>query len=320
MRVYEHTRITEVQDGKPVEAKTDGGFTIRAGAVFCATHVPLNTLLVQSKLAHYQSYAVAFAETPMADGLFWDTADPYHYIRGATIDGREYLIVGGEDHKTGEESNTGKPSFRWSGQVVESIDGLPYIGRNAASKNVYIATGFGGNGITYGTIAALIVSDTIRGMRNVYAPLYQATRVNPHAVGAFLTENRGIPRHLIGDRLLPAEAKSTAEVGYDEARLMKLDGKRVGVYRDGEGRLHAVSATCPHMGCIVHFNDAERTWDCPCHGSRFNVDGKVLDGPAVQPLAAHRIEHDVCAPSRRTVVRHNGRSENVELGEAGALR
>jgi glycine/D-amino acid oxidase-like deaminating enzyme/nitrite reductase/ring-hydroxylating ferredoxin subunit len=300
-QVFEHTRIVEIKDGEPVEARTDSGQLVRARAVFCATHSPLNMFLLHSKLGHYQSYVTAYADVPLAPALFWDTASPYHYLRAASIGGREHLVVGGEDHKTGEEHHTElcfdrltryagerfgarRPDYQWSAQVIESVDGLPFIGRNSASKHVYVATGFSGSGMTYGTIAALLVSDLILDLPNPSVELFRATRVKPSAIGAIFAENGGIPLHLVGDRLARAEVRSVDEIGLDEGRIMKVHGHRLAVYRDRQARLHAVSAVCTHMGCVVKFNEAERTWDCPCHGSRFSVEGEVLDGPALLPL------------------------------------
>lgn len=302
VRVFENTRAVEVLDNEPVEVRTDGGFWVRASAAFCATHVPLNRILLHTKLGHYQSYVAAFRGRSIDDALYWDTADPYHYLRMATIRGERFLVVGGEDHKTGTEDHTAisferllvyarerfgtdRPEHHWSAQVVEPIDGLPYIGRNAASKHVYTATGFSGNGITFGTFAALLVSDLILGIDNPWVDLFHATRVTASALGAFLKENKDIPAHLVGDRFAPPEVTSLDQIERDQGRTMKVDGQHLAVYRDGCGVVHAVSAVCTHMGCLVKFNEAERTWDCPCHGSRFGVDGRVIDGPAVTDLA-----------------------------------
>lgn len=302
VRIFENTRVVEVLDDQPVEVRTDAGCWVRAQAALCATHVPLNKILLHTKLGHYQSYVVAFKADRIGDALYWDTGAPYHYLRVASIRGERYLVVGGEDHKVGTEAHTAiaferllaycrerfgtdRPAHHWSAQVIEPIDGLPYIGRNAASRHVFTATGFSGTGITFGTFAALLVSDLILGVENPRAALFDATRITASSVGRFVHENKDVPAHLLGDRLKPADVASPSLIERDQGRLLKVDGEHVAAYRDGFGTLHTVSAACPHMGCLVQFNEAERSWDCPCHGSRFGVDGRVIDGPAVRDLA-----------------------------------
>lgn len=313
VKIYEHSRAVDLTDGEPCEVLLESGAKVTAAAIVCATHVPLNRLFLHTKLVHKQSYVVAFKGLPVEEALYFDTCDPYHYLRAATLAGEDYLIIGGEDHKTGTEDHTQisferllvwarerfgteRPDFHWSAQVVESIDGLPYLGRNSATKHVYVLTGFGGNGFTFGTVGALLVSDLILGKESPWADLYAATRVKASAVGAFVRENKDVPVHLIGDRLERPEVSSVDQIECDQGRTLKQRGERLAVYRDRAGALHSVSAVCTHMGCLVHFNEAERSWDCPCHGSRFDVDGGVLDGPALQPLAPVVLdEHDAAA-------------------------
>ena len=311
--VFEHTRAAAIEHGDPVTIITDGGRRVWARAVFCATHTPLNRLSLQLSLAHYQSYAAAYPGLAIPDALYWDTADPYHYLRAATIDGVPYLIVGGEDHKTGTEEHTeiaferlflyarqrfgtDRPAFRWSAQVVEPADGLPYIGRNPGSQNVYVATGFAGNGMTFGTFGALLVSDLVLGHDNEWRDLFDPRRIKLSSLGRIIREQKDVPVHLIGDRVAPPEARSTDEIEPDQGRLMKVRGERLAVYRDPRGALHVRSAVCTHMKCIVKFNAAERSWDCGCHGSRFGVDGAVLDGPAMSPLPERHLD-DVSVPA-----------------------
>jgi Rieske Fe-S protein len=184
-----------------------------------------------------------------------------------------------------------QPSHRWSAQVEEPVDGLPFIGRNSMSEHVYVATGFAGNGTTYGTIAAMIVSDLVNNRPNAWADLYAATRVKPiSSAGTFASENVDFPMHLVSDRLHPPEAKSPIDILPGQGKTVRVRGERLAVYRDPQGSLHAVSSVCTHLGCLVKFNNAEKTWDCPCHGSRFGIDGTVLDGPATRPLAKKSIE------------------------------
>jgi len=306
--IFEGTRVTAVEDGETCHVHTEDGATVRARAVFIATHAPtVNRLFLQTKIAAYRSYAVACPGVKLHDGLFWDMDDPYHYFSSFNVDGVDYLVAGGEDHKTGKvgaellaaESLRGyvrehfmiapPPIFEWSAQVEEPVDGLPFIGKNSASKNVYVATGFSGNGITFGTLAAMIVADAIRDAQNselgVAAKTFAATRIGAISyLAAYLQENVDYPLHLLKDRFSAAEAPSVDAIASDEGKVLRVEGRRLAVYRDVRGDLHAVSAICTHLGCVVHFNRAERSWDCPCHGSRFDVDGKVLDGPAAKNL------------------------------------
>ena len=195
-QIYEDSRVTTVEDGEPCTVHLEHGPTIRAKKVFVATHAPLNRVFLQTKVAAYRSYVLAFPNAPAIDGLFWDTADPYHYFSTFAVDGVPYLVLGGEDHKTGTAEATDErfvalhawtkqrftveaPTYRWSAQVEEPVDGLPFIGRNSLSEHVYVATGFSGNGTTFGTIAAMIVTDLVNGRANPWAELYAATRIKP---------------------------------------------------------------------------------------------------------------------------------------------
>jgi nitrite reductase/ring-hydroxylating ferredoxin subunit len=239
-------------------------------------------------------------------GLFWDTLDAYHYVRTQSLDEhQEALIVGGEDHKTGTETETEECYFRldeytrarftidgvgyrWSGQIIEPVDGLPYIGRNAMSSHLHVATGYSGNGMTFGVLAGMMLADQILGRANKYADLYAATRITPLASAAdYLTENIDFPRYLLADRLTSADAESGSpeELGRGDGGLFSIGGQKYAVCRDTEGRLRAVSPVCTHLACDVRWNSAERTWDCPCHGSRFSPDGRVINGPATADLS-----------------------------------
>jgi nitrite reductase/ring-hydroxylating ferredoxin subunit len=210
------------------------------------------------------------------------------------------MIVGGEDHRVGEEEDTEgcfqrlleytrehfgdvQERYRWSGQVIEPHGGLPLIG---GKENVYISTGYAGQGMTFGTVGAMIVADLITGIDNPWASVFDLDRVRPHMTAReFLTENLHFPAHLAKDKLsLDVEGKSFDEVQNGEGKIVKVDGKKIAAFRDDAGALHCLSPVCTHMGCDVAFNDAEKTWDCPCHGSRFTTEGEVLNGPAREPL------------------------------------
>jgi glycine/D-amino acid oxidase-like deaminating enzyme/nitrite reductase/ring-hydroxylating ferredoxin subunit len=301
--VFEESMVVDVKPGEPSRVLLEHGPSILADDVILATHAPPTKTTFQTKIAQYRSYVVAAPTTQPLDALFWDTQDPYHYIRSALIGGTPHLIIGGEDHKTGQDPDGGygapferleayarrlgvEVTSRWSAQVVEPVDGLPYIGQPSRSERIYVATGYSGNGTTFGTIAAMILSDQLLGRSNAYAELYRATRFKPLAsIPPLVEENVDFPLHLLRDRLHGSSKVSPTRIENGQAAVLEVDGERVACYRDDQGRLHAVSAICTHFGCQVAFNPSERTWDCPCHGSRFGVDGAVLDGPATKRLA-----------------------------------
>jgi glycine/D-amino acid oxidase-like deaminating enzyme/nitrite reductase/ring-hydroxylating ferredoxin subunit len=303
VKIFERTHVTSVKDGEPCIVTSEGG-TVRARTVFMATNVPVSGFtLVHTKQAAYRTYAMAFEAKPgHPDGLFWDTADPYHYTRWQETAEGDFLIVGGFDHRVGEEEDTEgcfeqleayvrdlygphEVRYRWSGQVVEPHGGLPMIG---GTGNLYISTGYSGQGMTCGTAGAMIVADLISGVDNPWAKVFDHKRVHAHMTAReFITENAHFPAHLAEDRLTSrgVEGKATDVVKAGEGKILSLDGKKVAAYRDDAGRLHCVSSICTHMKCDVAWNPAEVTWDCPCHGSRFTPDGEVLNGPAHEPLA-----------------------------------
>jgi Rieske Fe-S protein len=244
--------------------------------------------------------------------------EPYHYTRTQETELGTFLIVGGEDHKTGSSDNTEAAheklekyarahfgvdafTYRWSGQIIEPADGLPFIGRNSGSRHVYVATGFSGTGMSFGTLSGMILADTVLGRPNRWAHLYTATRVKPLAQAArYLTENVDFPTHLASDRLRRGDADRIEAIQPGEGRLVRSGGKMLAVYREQGGKLHCRSAVCTHLGCYVRWNGAEGTWDCPCHGSRFDVDGEVLNGPAISGLEPASPERDAKAPPAQT--------------------
>jgi glycine/D-amino acid oxidase-like deaminating enzyme/nitrite reductase/ring-hydroxylating ferredoxin subunit len=309
--IYEHSGADEFYRS-PLCVKANG-HVVRCRDIAIATHNPLIGLadaatatVFQTKLALYTSYVVA-AHVPrgsVPDALFWDTADPYQYMRLDSRSERDLVILGGEDHKTGQVSDTNacyerleralaervagaSPAYRWSGQVIETPDGLPYIGRMADHQ--YAATGFAGNGMTFGTVAALVIADAIQGRRNPWAGLFHPSRsALRHGLWDYLKENADYPYYMIRDRFAGAESRSFRSIKRGEGKIVDDRGTKVAVYRDETGALSILSATCTHMGCLVGWNAAERTWDCPCHGSRFKPTGEVISGPAQSPLPPGR--------------------------------
>ncbi|MGC3967733.1 MAG: FAD-dependent oxidoreductase [Pirellulales bacterium] len=238
----------------------------------------------------------------LPDASYWDTSEPYYYLRVDHRGRNDYVIFGGEDHKTGQANDTekcfanleralrklipeAKPDRRWSGQVIETNDGLPYIGPSAPHQ--YVATGFSGNGMTFGTVAGMMVRDAIAGRNNPWSKLFSVDRKKLRGgLWDYLVENVDYPYYFVKDRLSRAEGSSTRSVKRGGGKLLDIGGERVACARDEQGKLHERSAYCTHLGCLVRWNSAEKTWDCPCHGSRFKPTGEVIAGPAETPLEA----------------------------------
>jgi glycine/D-amino acid oxidase-like deaminating enzyme/nitrite reductase/ring-hydroxylating ferredoxin subunit len=304
-RIFGRTHVTAVEAGPPARVATEANRLVSADFVVCATNTPMiDWLLIHSKQAAYRTYAIgAPLSGTVPPALYWDTADPYHYVRLAG----DILVVGGEDHKTGQEDDSadrfgrlegwtrdrfpiGTVEFRWSGQVMEPVDGLGYIGRNPGDKgHVFVATGDSGHGMTHGTIAGILITDLIMGRANPWEKLYDPSRKSLRSAKEYLKENLNVARQY-ADYVTPGEVGSVDEIRPGQGAVMREGLKKFAVYRDDAGALHRASAVCPHLGCIVHWNSLERTWDCPCHGSRFGVDGRVLNGPAVGGLEMSRVE------------------------------
>jgi glycine/D-amino acid oxidase-like deaminating enzyme/nitrite reductase/ring-hydroxylating ferredoxin subunit len=306
-RIYEHSAADEFCD-EPRAVKV-GAHTVRYEDVVIATHNPLVGLaglagatLFQTKLALYTSYVIA-GRTPsgvLADALWWDTGDPYHYLRVEPHRDFDVVIFGGEDHKTGQQDDTVncyrrleerlaaivpqvELTHRWSGQVIETPDGLPYIGQSADHQ--YSATGYSGNGLTFGTLAGIMISDAILGRSNPWTELFEPSRkALTRGLWDYVKENVDYPYYMIRDRFAGPDAQSLRAVKRGQGRVIERQGAKVAAYRDQEGQVTLRSAICTHMGCTVGWNTAERTWDCPCHGSRFKQTGEVISGPAEAPL------------------------------------
>jgi glycine/D-amino acid oxidase-like deaminating enzyme/nitrite reductase/ring-hydroxylating ferredoxin subunit len=308
-RLWEHSPAQSVDDGRPCEVRTPAG-TLRAGHVVVATGPPvLDRGLYFARTHPERSYALAF-ETPGAppEGMFLSTERPAHTIRAHDLGDRELLILGGESHKVGQGGDTAvryrrliawarenfgaqSPRYRWSTQDNMPIDGLPYIGRLwPFSGRLLVATGYRKWGLAQAAVAADILGDAVLGRESQWADLYDPGRTEVLAGATdFLKENVNVALHFFADRLTRrARASTPLEPG--EGRVVSVKGRQVAVSRDEDGRTHAVSARCTHLGCIVAWNSAERSWDCPCHGSRFARDGTVLMGPAVTPLAPRQLD------------------------------
>lgn len=307
--IFENCPVESVdkKDGL-LHVKTGQG-TVQAKALVYATHIPPGINLLHFRNAPYRSYAIAVTlnEGVYPNALAYDMFDPYHYYRTQNIDGTNYLIIGGEDHKTAHEENTdacferliaharavfdvAAVTHRWSSQYFEPADGLAYIGHLPGNPdNVYVATGFGGNGITYSHIAAITLTDLITTGRSEYADLFKPSRVKPVAgFEAFVKENADVVSQFVGKRIGADKIAELADIAPGEGRVVKYEGNHIAVYKDETGKLYALNPVCTHAKCIVGWNGAEKTWDCPCHGARYNLNGEVLTGPARKGL--ERIE------------------------------
>jgi glycine/D-amino acid oxidase-like deaminating enzyme/nitrite reductase/ring-hydroxylating ferredoxin subunit len=277
---------------------------IKAKQVVYATHIPPGINILHFRNAPYRSYAAAFSlkSKNYPHGLLYDMKEPYNYFRTQIINGEEYLIGGGFDHKTGHNENTeqvfreleaflhkyfdiGAIYYKWSSQYFNSADGLPYTGILPGHENIYTATGFCGNGITLGSISGRVLSDLIIKNENPYKELFAPSRVKPIAgFKEFVKENADVISNFIGMRFSYEKVKQLAELAPGEAVLADWEDKKMALYKDENGKIHAVDPVCPHAKCLVAWNSAEKSWDCPCHGSRFAGNGALLTGPSSSGL------------------------------------
>ncbi len=304
-RIIQNCRVTDIQKENEETMVITSSGKIKAKQVLYATHIPPGVNLLHFRCAPYRSYAMAVVlkDDNYPDSLIYDLDDPYHYYRTHQLNEKEYLIAGGEDHKTAHEENTLKcfaqleshvrkyfdvesVAFHWSSQYFEPADGLPYIGHLPGNpENIYVATGFGGNGIIYGTASALILSDLICNGKSDYKDLFNPNRVKPVAgFENFMKEAADVVGELIGKRFSIKKIEGASELAKGEAKVVKYENNTVALYKDESGKLFAVNPSCPHINCVVAWNNAERSWDCPCHGSRFSFSGELLTAPARKNL------------------------------------
>ncbi|NJK88503.1 MAG: FAD-dependent oxidoreductase [Myxococcales bacterium] len=302
-RIFENSRVHEVEDHRVATAEGE----VVASHVVLATHTPLGINPVQVEIPPSRSYVMAMRiEQSIEDALYWDTATPYNYLRLYERDGVEWAILGGFDHRTGEGdedqayvglSKHARERFRvlemgpmWSSQLYEPADWLPFIGKSLGAHGAYVACGFSGDGIVWGSVAGKIIADEISGAEHGYGLSFSPRRLSGDAVGKLAEEAKHAAKRLVGDRFTKVDAGTPEDLQPGRGGIFGRLSK-VAAYRDHEGRLHRFSATCPHMKCIVRFNEAERSFDCPCHGSRFGTDGRVLSGPALSGLEPDSTEN-----------------------------
>jgi glycine/D-amino acid oxidase-like deaminating enzyme/nitrite reductase/ring-hydroxylating ferredoxin subunit len=304
-KIFVHTEVKTVEGGKPARVTTARGFQVVAASLVVAANSPFNDrFTMQTKMASYRTYVVALPvpEEAVRPALYWDTQSPYHYVRFTRFEGRPVALIGGEDHRTGQDTEknhfaelahwakktfrfTGLPVATWSGQVLEPHDGLAYIGPNPGDEeNVYIVTGDSGHGLTHGSLAGLLIRDLILRRNNSWANLYDPARLSLRSLPAFLKEalNSTTP---YSDWLSPGDVNSVQDIPRGEGAVVRDGLQKIAAFKDSLGRLQLCSAACPHLNGIVRWNSAEKTWDCPCHGSRFDRSGKVINGPAQTGLA-----------------------------------
>lgn len=312
-KIYTRTKATDIT----ASGAKANGFQVDAKHIVVATNTPINDIVtMHTKQAPYRTYVIAGrvkkGSVPFA--LWWDTGNheskwpsyPYRYVRMETLnDEYDLMIIGGEDHKTGqadaedlsEEMRYEKleawarlhfPQLqdivhKWSGQVMEPVDCLGFIGKNPGDENIYIITGDSGNGMTHGTLGGLIVSDLITGKKNPYTEIYDPARISLSTAKTFIVEQGNVVKQYF-DWLSTEEYKDAESLPAGEGGIIGGPLSKKAAFKDAEGNLNVFSAVCTHMGCVVQWNPDEKSFDCPCHGSRFDTDGKVINGPAIEDL------------------------------------
>jgi len=307
--IYCGTKAKDIEDGAPARVITADGHTIIADDIVVATHSPVNDWMVlHTKQAAYRTYVlgISIPKGSVPHILLWDTGDPYHYasVHSAGKAGVDYevLIVGGEDHKTGQARDMDEPFarleewtrdrfpmsgevlYRWSGQLLEPVDSLAFIGKNPGTdEHIYVITGDSGNGITHGTIAGILLTDLITGHDNPWKDIYDPSRISYRSVAGFARENLNVAEQY-SSWLTFGDVEGVNDIPNDSGAVIRRGLRKIAAYRDSKGKLTECSAVCTHLYCIVDWNDTEKTWDCPCHGSRFDAYGRVVNGPAIVDL------------------------------------
>jgi glycine/D-amino acid oxidase-like deaminating enzyme/nitrite reductase/ring-hydroxylating ferredoxin subunit len=313
--VFEQSRVTNVKHGEPCEVEADGA-VLRADDVILATHLPIvDRGLFFAKTYPHRSYAAAAAigDAPDPEGMYINAGTPTRSIRTLRDGERVYIQVGGNGHKVADEDDTssrydqleeflrenwpgaGEIEYRWSTQDYMPHDQVPYVGRvYRGSEHFLTATAFNKWGMTNGTAAAMILTDAILGRANPWAELFDSKRlVRRSGLGSFVKENASAGLHFFADRLSRGDRAAVGELEPGEGALVRIGARKTAVYRDDEGKLHGLSPVCRHLYCLVHWNPAERSWDCPCHGSRYDGEGRMIEGPATEDLKRRELPHDL---------------------------
>jgi glycine/D-amino acid oxidase-like deaminating enzyme/nitrite reductase/ring-hydroxylating ferredoxin subunit len=305
VRLFSDTCVTRIaEEGSGVSVETETGHRISAGAAVVATNTPINDrLTIHAKQAPYRTFVLTAVVPKGAvdDVLYWDTEDPYHYVRLHPFPDETLILVGGEDHKSGRADDAverfqslerwarerfpemGAVRHRWSGQVMDTIDYAAFIGPNPGNERIFVATGDSGQGITHGVVASLLLPALIAGKEHPWAEAYTPARKPLKTAGKFLGESLDVFKSM-AEHILPGEIESEESLAPGSGGILRDGGRTLAVCRDEDGTLHRLSASCSHVGCVVHWNGFEQCWDCPCHGSHFAPDGTALNAPAIEPL------------------------------------
>jgi glycine/D-amino acid oxidase-like deaminating enzyme/nitrite reductase/ring-hydroxylating ferredoxin subunit len=298
--ILDQTFVSESLHQHGLHVTTAGDHLLRSVDLIYATHIPPGITAFSLRCAPYRSYVLGLKlrdQLDYPDGLIYDMQEPYHYFRTHEIDGQKILLVGGEDHKSGHDDPekafenleefikqyyaVDEVSYKWSSQYYVPVDGLPYIGNlGKSTDHTYIATGFNGNGMMFGTLSGMVISDLILDNENKFSELYSPSRMKPVAgFSEFVKENTDVAYHFVADRFSTEDLKSVTDLEIGEGKVVELNGKKVAVHKNFDGDVTSLHPVCSHAGCVVSFNKMEQSWDCPCHGARFDVSGKVISGP-----------------------------------------
>lgn len=303
--ILENTRIDDIEHEYDFHIAKAGEQEFKARKIIYATHMPPKITVFSFRCAPYRSYVLGIkltTDSAYPDALVYDMQEPYHYVRTHVVDGQKLLLVGGNDHKTGHDDpekafddlekyvrkyyKVSSVKHQWSSQYYIPVDGLPYVGQMPfEADGIYCATGYNGNGMMLGSISAKILADIIIGTENKYTDIFSTSRIKPiDGFKEFVKENVDVAYHFIADRLSIHETDSLKRLQNDSGKVVEVDGKKIAAYRDKDGELHALSPVCTHAQCIVNWNQVEKSWDCPCHGARYDINGTVITGPAVKNL------------------------------------
>lgn len=302
--IVQDVKIEKIKSEDGIHSASAGEKIFKSRNIIYATHIPPGVNVFSFRCAPYRSYvlAVKLNDDAYPKALVYDMRDPYHYFRTHTIEGQELLLIGGNDHKTGHDDpekafeeleiyarkyfKISSVQYKWSSQYYIPVDGLPYVGQIPFyAEGIYCATGYNGNGMMLSSISAEILAETILGKQHPYAELFSTTRIKPvDGFSEFIKENADVVYHFVADRLSVTETDSLKQLEPGTGKVVKLDGRKVAAFRDEKGEIHALNPVCTHAACIVNWNQEEKSWDCPCHGARYDIGGRVLNGPAERNL------------------------------------